>query len=269
MKEMEQATTPKMDPVGASAESIMSIVIDQIPAKRTLPIDIESVTPRTARTHPDLIANLTEAIGLSVLSRMPGSVYPILTEAGIKVKKYEESAGKNRRTSRFYVLRENLPQIVMILDKYAKEDETRKRMKKHPELYVPLFELIQDTKAHIASRRAVLLLKGHEIEVAEDTSLRPFVSRKDIPRIIDILQSMDVVTQDTLNEHPELLSSLGSAIKESGIPTTPDKLAELLPYFDIQVKIEEIGSSNRYLIRTEDKPRIIAFLQGLGKELLD
>lgn len=264
---------PETEPAAKVDGPIISIAMDQMPpVNRDLPVNLESVTPHTARTHPETIASLSEAIRQTDSRVKPGQVYDFLREGGIKVKKYDEvstsKSGKRRRASRFYVLREDLPKITSAIQEYAKNETARKHMKKHPELYTPLFDVISNAGAHITSRRAALLLKGHEIEVAEDNSSRAFVSKKDISRIIHILQSMDTVTQATLDEHPELLSSLGGLIKESGIPTTPDKLAELLPYLDIEVKIDDAGSSKRYIVKAEDRTKIIEFLRGLGKELL-
>lgn len=275
MAETERTITASRTAIEeGSLKPTISIVIDNnMPERAKQPsIDLDKVTPRTARMHPTLIATLGEAIRQAGTPSKPGLVYIFLKKQGINVGKYEEkyvtASGKRRKARRFYVLREDLQKIIPAVQAFTDIETARKRMEKSPKLYVPLFELIQDTGAHISSQGAALALRERHFEVATSRSSTQMVLKTDKSKISELLNSMDFLNPQTLEDHPELYPSLGNVIKESGIPVLPGEVAELLPYFKIAIRIVEGDSSKRYIVREQDRAKIIEFLRGLGKDLL-
>ena len=246
---------------------IMSIGIGE--PIRAAQIDLEHINQHIADKHRDVIATLSETIIAAGSTFKPADAYPFLLQDGIRVGKHKgvshSSSGEEKKSSRFYVFRGDFEKITSTL---ADLEAARRRMEELPELYMPLFELIQDTGAHISSQGAAVALRERHLEVATSRSSTQMVLKTDRPEISELLSSMDFLNPETLLDHPELYPSLGNVIKESGVPVLPGEVAELLPYFKITVRIVEDDSSKRYIVREHDRQKILEFLKGLGRELL-
>lgn len=328
------------------------------PTKRTL--GIEDATPSRVQRHKDIFATLTEAIREAGLRCKPAEVYSSLTEAGVRLKKFDQenhspSRGKYTRFSSFFILRDDLPEIVTTLKsleeskkirriairhqkqegkirafvegwnksqpgslsitKIAKslhmgketvakrlkeievnepefpgpkkthglrvEDSTIENVtpniaKRHPELYPSLNSIILDANVYLSPRQAANLIQNRGFKVRiipEGSTARFFISAKDRLTVIILLRKhhllLENISRYTARTHPELYLSLASIIRESRTRVNSQEIAEILPYFDIKTRAFPVGSSSRYFVYSKDKSKIIAFLQGLGKELLN
>lgn len=237
---------------------------------------LEDATPNIVQRHKDIFGTLTEAIREAGLRCKPAKVYPFLVEAGIRLKKVDEenhspSRGKYTKFSRFFILREDLPQIIEKLKSLKEKLKLRKMAIKYEERVGRVKTFIRDwintgqkiSLSVTAIAKELRMDKQTVRKVLKDIALSDPdfpVPKKTHPQKVENT-NIDNVTVNIARGHPDLYSSLGNLILDANAYISSSQTAKLIKSMGLKVREITEGNSRRFFVSTQDRAKIIELLR--------